>query len=249
MPPGIKDDRTLVRQTLVIRLLEIRVGNRDRAQSRIFVFIGDRHHLTDVQLRRILLWLDGDRDAALYNLGGSGRRHIDVTQIIDFDGQDLGVRNQRIARVVVLVAAIEQTIQGAVHVGQSSGEGHVGCQHAGARGCFVINFNGVGRALEDLPAGRTMAVRSSAPGEDSTSISFAGLHESVIGVQGLDAVREAVRKVWASLWSDAALLYRRELQLDPLKSRMAGDDSALDQYLQDVSQHELITPDEENTAN
>ncbi len=30
-----------------------------------------------------------------------------------------------------------------------------------------------------------------------------------------------------------------------LKSRVAGDDSALDQYLQDVSQHELITPEEE----
>ncbi len=30
-----------------------------------------------------------------------------------------------------------------------------------------------------------------------------------------------------------------------LKSRVAGDDSALDQYLQDVSQHDLITPAEE----
>jgi len=30
-----------------------------------------------------------------------------------------------------------------------------------------------------------------------------------------------------------------------LKSRVKGDDSALDQYLQDVSQHDLITPDEE----
>ena len=30
-----------------------------------------------------------------------------------------------------------------------------------------------------------------------------------------------------------------------LKSRVAGEDSALDQYLQDVSQHDLITPEEE----
>jgi pyruvate,water dikinase len=34
-------------------------------------------------------------------------------------------------------------------------------------------------------------------------------------------VGEAVRLVWASLWSDAALLYRSELQLDPASSRMA----------------------------
>ena len=30
-----------------------------------------------------------------------------------------------------------------------------------------------------------------------------------------------MRLVWASLWSDAALLYRKELGLDPARSRMA----------------------------
>lgn len=66
-----------------------------------------------------------------------------------------------------------------------------------------------------------LAVRSSAPGEDSASKSFAGLHESLIGVSGDEALLDAVRVVWASLWSDAALLYRRELGLDPLRSSMA----------------------------
>jgi RNA polymerase primary sigma factor len=37
----------------------------------------------------------------------------------------------------------------------------------------------------------------------------------------------------------------KRLASQALKSRVAGDDSALDQYLQDVSQHELITPEEE----
>ncbi len=68
---------------------------------------------------------------------------------------------------------------------------------------------------------RPLAVRSSAPGEDSASRSFAGLHESVVGVAGADEVLTAVRVVWASLWSDAALLYRKELSLDPSSSRMA----------------------------
>jgi pyruvate,water dikinase len=66
-----------------------------------------------------------------------------------------------------------------------------------------------------------LAVRSSAPGEDSASKSYAGLHESLIGVVGGEALLDAVRVVWASLWSDAALLYRRELGLDPLRSSMA----------------------------
>lgn len=61
----------------------------------------------------------------------------------------------------------------------------------------------------------------SAPVEDSAKASFAGVHESVLDVIGLDALYRAVRSVWASLWSDAALLYRRELSLDPLTSSMA----------------------------
>ncbi len=58
-------------------------------------------------------------------------------------------------------------------------------------------------------------------GEDSAGAVFAGLHESIIGVRGQQAVLDAVRLVWASLWSDAALLYRKELGLDPAHSRMA----------------------------
>ena len=66
-----------------------------------------------------------------------------------------------------------------------------------------------------------VAVRSSAPGEDSAKASFAGLHESYVNVRGAHFILEHVLKVWASLWSDAALLYRRELGLDPAKSTMA----------------------------
>lgn len=76
-------------------------------------------------------------------------------------------------------------------------------------------------ALDALPPNLSVAVRSSAPAEDEAGSSFAGLHESVTDVRGLDEVTRAIRLVWASLWSDAALLYRRELGLDPLRSRMA----------------------------
>ena len=76
-------------------------------------------------------------------------------------------------------------------------------------------------ATEALGPGVPFAVRSSAPGEDSASGAFAGIHESVVGVTGGPAVLDAVKTVWASLWSDAALLYRRELGLDPTRSRMA----------------------------
>ena len=69
--------------------------------------------------------------------------------------------------------------------------------------------------------GKAAVVRSSAPGEDSAKASFAGLHESFVNVRGVDSILEHVRLVWASLWSDAALLYRQELGLDVETSTMA----------------------------
>ena len=76
-------------------------------------------------------------------------------------------------------------------------------------------------ALGALGQQVSLAVRSSAPAEDDQQASFAGLHESVLGVSGEAALCDAVRVVWASLWSDAALLFRAELGMDPSESRMA----------------------------
>lgn len=68
---------------------------------------------------------------------------------------------------------------------------------------------------------RAVSVRSSAPGEDSSKTSFAGLHESYLNIRGGETILDHVRLVWASLWSDRALLYRKELGLDAVKSAMA----------------------------
>jgi pyruvate,water dikinase len=66
-----------------------------------------------------------------------------------------------------------------------------------------------------------VVVRSSAPGEDSGDASFAGLHESFVNVVGVAEILSRIPKVWASLWSDRALMYRRELGLDVDHSSMA----------------------------
>lgn len=76
--------------------------------------------------------------------------------------------------------------------------------------------------LNHLPQNwSSAAVRSTAPGEDSENLSFAGLHESRIMVSGSQAILDAIQLTWASLWSDSALLYRQELGLNPLKTGMA----------------------------
>jgi len=76
-------------------------------------------------------------------------------------------------------------------------------------------------ALETAFGDQPVAVRSSALDEDAAAASFAGLHASYINVRGVEAILDRIRLVWASLWSDAALLYRQEIGLDPEKSAMA----------------------------
>ncbi len=66
-----------------------------------------------------------------------------------------------------------------------------------------------------------VVVRSSSPQEDRAGTSFAGLHDSYVNVRGIDAMFTHIRLVWASLWSDGALLYRKELGMDMQKSAMA----------------------------
>lgn len=75
-------------------------------------------------------------------------------------------------------------------------------------------------SIEERFKDKAVVVRSSAPGEDSSKASFAGLHESYLNIRGTKTILEHLRLVWASLWSDAALLYRQELGLDTERSAM-----------------------------
>jgi pyruvate,water dikinase len=56
-----------------------------------------------------------------------------------------------------------------------------------------------------------VAVRSSATSEDSPDASFAGEHDTYLWVRGADNVVDAVRRCWASLFTDRATCYRVEM--------------------------------------
>lgn len=66
-----------------------------------------------------------------------------------------------------------------------------------------------------------LAVRSSAPAEDGASRSFAGLHDTVLDVRTPDGLDAAVRRCWASLWSDRAVAYRRAAGLATERASIA----------------------------
>ena len=88
---------------------------------------------------------------------------------------------------------------------------------------------GAYRALGSPP----VAVRSSATAEDLPDASFAGQQDTILGVSGEDALLDAVRKCWASLWNERAVAYRQThdvpttgLHLAVVVQRMVDAESA-----------------------
>ncbi|NRQ31011.1 phosphoenolpyruvate synthase [Nonomuraea sp. NN258] len=70
---------------------------------------------------------------------------------------------------------------------------------------------------DDVP----VAVRSSATAEDLPFASFAGQQDTYLNVVGPDALIDAVRRCWASLWTDRAVAYRESNGIDHAVVRLA----------------------------
>ncbi|GAB2839362.1 PEP/pyruvate-binding domain-containing protein [Lentzea nigeriaca] len=72
-----------------------------------------------------------------------------------------------------------------------------------------------------LGDGTPVAVRSSATAEDLPFASFAGQQDTFLNVVGEDAVVDAVRRCWASLWTDRAVSYRETNGIDHTTTYLA----------------------------
>jgi phosphohistidine swiveling domain-containing protein len=66
-----------------------------------------------------------------------------------------------------------------------------------------------------------VAVRSSATAEDLPGASFAGQQETYLNVRGAEALLEAVKDCWASLWTARAMAYRARQGVDPATVSLA----------------------------
>lgn len=60
-----------------------------------------------------------------------------------------------------------------------------------------------------------VAVRSSATAEDLPGASFAGQQETYLNISGIEAVLDAVKRCWASLWTARAIAYRAKQGIAP----------------------------------
>lgn len=75
-------------------------------------------------------------------------------------------------------------------------------------------------AYQKLGAG-PVAVRSSATAEDASDTSFAGQQDTILGVEGADAVIAAIERCWRSLFTERAVAYRAKQGVDAAKLAMA----------------------------
>ena len=66
-----------------------------------------------------------------------------------------------------------------------------------------------------------VAVRSSGTAEDLAEASFAGLHDTYLDIKGIDAVIDAIRRCWASMWTARATAYRQRGGFDHATSHIA----------------------------
>jgi phosphohistidine swiveling domain-containing protein len=67
----------------------------------------------------------------------------------------------------------------------------------------------------------TVSVRSSATAEDLPGHSFAGQYETILGVTSLEDCLDAIKRCWASLWTQRAYEYRRRNGIDHRQVEMA----------------------------
>ena len=76
-------------------------------------------------------------------------------------------------------------------------------------------------AFNEYLQAKPCAVRSSSPTEDLKCASFAGQYETFLNIRKEDALLNAVKECWASLWGKRVIEYRKKMGVGERDGRMA----------------------------
>jgi len=130
------------------------------------------------RLGEVLLELDVEDTAALQAAATAARRLFDDTPMPEPLQQEIRSAYERLLREV------EEGRVGA------AGDGSTDAESTGGASPFAV------------------AVRSSATAEDTAETSFAGMNETFLNIRDADAVIDAVRRCWRSLFGARTIYYR-----------------------------------------
>ncbi|MCB0097031.1 MAG: phosphoenolpyruvate synthase, partial [Caldilineaceae bacterium] len=79
----------------------------------------------------------------------------------------------------------------------------------------------IAQAISQLGENEAYAIRSSATAEDLPTASFAGQQDSYLNIIGKAAILQHIRKCWASLFTDRAVIYRLQNGFDHRQVHLA----------------------------
>ncbi|HYP59415.1 MAG TPA: PEP/pyruvate-binding domain-containing protein [Thermomicrobiales bacterium] len=153
-----------------------------------------------------LVWLDGachgrdlvgGKGASLSRLFSLGAPVPPAITFTTHAYRDLAAHLALASRLAHLAAGAEVAVRQAIADTPLPGA----VEHTVRRGWSVLR--------ERIGPEPRIAVRSSAIDEDGGGYSFAGLHDTILGVTTEEAFVAAVRRCWGSLWTDRSITYRR----------------------------------------
>jgi pyruvate,water dikinase len=77
-----------------------------------------------------------------------------------------------------------------------------------------VVLNKLNKQLSKYNLDKAFAVRSSATAEDLPTTSFAGQHDTYLNVIGKDSIINSIKKCWASLFTERAIIYRNQNEFE-----------------------------------
>ena len=110
------------------------------------------------------------------------------------------------ARIAARLESLD--VEDTAALGRASQEVRAEIEREPIPGWLAERIRGAYGELVGEAADAPVAVRSSATAEDTESASFAGMNETLLNVRGPEALLDAVRACWASLFGARSIYYR-----------------------------------------
>ena len=95
-------------------------------------------------------------------------------------------------------------------------------QWSSTRFTFRPDIYGSSIIQKNLNFEQGLNISSSTSKEDIGVTTFEGVYGNFLNIKTLKEIQKAIQVIWSSLWSDASLLYKKELSLNIENSKISN---------------------------